>query len=108
MADARRVGCKEELFRINQGDDLTGRLADVANHCRQLPLYLRLPVQWLNECLNKAEWKELRQRSQDLPSLCDTMVRFYHVNFWPHFFLFFYSYFLTLIFLLLAAYGGHE
>ena len=60
MADARRVGHGEEFFRINPCADPMGWLTDVADHCRQLPLHLRLFVQWLNECLSKANWKELR------------------------------------------------
>ena len=44
---------EEEFFRITPGADLTGRLADVMDTCRQLLLFLRLhlPVQWLNEFL---------------------------------------------------------
>ena len=60
--DARRASHKGECFRINPGADPTGRLTDVADRCRQLPNCLHLPVQWLNECLSKADWKELRQR----------------------------------------------
>ena len=77
MADARRAGREEESFRINSSPDSTGRLADVADNCRQLPLHLHHPVQWLNECLGKADYKELRQHDQRLPSLCDTIVCFY-------------------------------
>ena len=80
MADARRIGRREEFFRINSSADMTGQLVDVVDRCRQLPLRLRLPVQWLNECLRKADWKYLRQHGQGLPSLCDTMVCFYQVN----------------------------
>ena len=58
--DARRVGLEDEFFIINPNADPTGQLADVADHCQQPPLHFRLPVQWLNECLNKAYWKELR------------------------------------------------
>ena len=48
MADARHAGHEEEFFSINLGADLRGRLADIADHCKQLPLHLRLPIQWLN------------------------------------------------------------
>ena len=34
MADVRRTGREEEFFRINLGADPTGRVADVADHCR--------------------------------------------------------------------------
>ena len=78
MADIRCVGREEEFFNINPGADPEGRLADVADRCRHLPLHLL--VQWLNECLSKANWKDLRQRDQALPSFCDTMVCFYQVN----------------------------
>ena len=81
MADARHAGHEEEFFRINPAANPTSRLADVADRCRHLPLHLHLPVQWLNECLSKADWRELRQHSQGLPSLYDTMVCFYQVNF---------------------------
>ena len=80
MVDARCAGYEEEFFRINPGVDPTCQVADVADRCRQLPLHLRLSVQWLNECLSKADWKDLRQCGQGLPSLCDTMVCFYQVN----------------------------
>ena len=80
MVDARRASREEEFFRINQGADPTGQLLDVTDHCRQLPLHLRLPVQWLNECLDKVNWKDLRQHSQGLPSHYDTMVYFSQVN----------------------------
>ena len=60
MADARCAGHEEEIFRINPGVDPKGRLENVADHCRQLPLHLRLPVQRLNECLTNANWKDLR------------------------------------------------
>ena len=56
MADARRAGREEEFSRINQGADPT----DVADCCRKHPHCFRLPIQWLNECLSKADWKELR------------------------------------------------
>ena len=108
MADARRAGREEEFFRINSNANPTGQLTDVANHCRQLPLCLYLLVQWLYECLNKADLKELRQHSQRLPSLCDTMVRFYQVNSRPRFSFFFFFYFHTLVFFILVAHGGHE
>ena len=62
IADARHAGHEKEFFRINSGADPTGRLVDVADRCRQLPFHLHLPVQWLNECLSKADWKELKQR----------------------------------------------
>ena len=62
MVDARCTGLEEKFYRINLGANPTGRLADVVDRCRQLVLRLRLPVQWLNECLSKANWKELRQR----------------------------------------------
>ena len=61
MADARRAGYGEEFFNINLGANMKGWLADVADHRRHLPLCLDLPVQWLNECLSKADWKDLRQ-----------------------------------------------
>ena len=60
MADARCTGRKEEFFKINLGANPKGQLADVVDHCRQLPLHLRLPIQWLNECLSKVDWKDLR------------------------------------------------
>ena len=47
MENARCVDCEEEFFKINLDVDLTGRLVDVVDHCRQLPLHLYLPVQWL-------------------------------------------------------------
>ena len=59
MADARRGGREEEFFSINPGADLEGWLMDVADHCKHLPLHLHLPIQWLNECLNKVDWKDL-------------------------------------------------
>ena len=79
MADVRRAGCEEEFFSINSGANPEGQLVDVADHCRHLPLRLRLrlPVQWLNECLNKADWKYLRQRGQGLHSFYNTMACFY-------------------------------
>ena len=95
MVDARRIGHEDELFRINPNVDSASWLTDVTDRCRQQPLRHRFPVQWLNECLRKADWKELRQRGQGLPSLFDTMVCFYQVSYWPHFFLIFYSRFLT-------------
>ena len=60
MADARHASHEEEFFRINPGADPMGQLADVTDHCRQLLLHLRLPAQWLNECLSKPVWKYLR------------------------------------------------
>ena len=80
MANARRTGHEKEFFRINLGVDPTSQLADVADHCRQLPICLLLSVKLLNECLSKFDWKELRRCGQRLPSLCDTMVHFYQVN----------------------------
>ena len=55
LANARRAGREEEFFRINPDADPKGQLADVADHCRQLPIHLHLPIQWLNECLTKAD-----------------------------------------------------
>ena len=80
MADARHACREEELFRISSGVDPTDRLVDVANRGRQLLLRLCLPVQWQNGCLNKVDWKELRQRGQGLLSHCNTMICFYQVN----------------------------
>ena len=60
MADARCAGRENEFFRSNPGADPTGWLVDVANHCKQLPLHLRLLIQWLNECLSRVDWKDLR------------------------------------------------
>ena len=82
MADKRCASREVEFFIINQDDDSIGQLADLVDHCSQLSLrlHLCLLVQWLNECLSKADWKELRPCSQGLPSLCDTMVRFYQAN----------------------------
>ena len=77
MEDARSVGREEEFFSINLGVDLKGRLADVADHYKHLPFRLRLPVQWLNVCLSKADWKDLRQHGQGLSSICDTMAKGY-------------------------------
>ena len=62
MADVRRASRDEEFFSINLGVDVKGRLADVVDRCKHLPLRLCLIVQWLNECLNKADWNDLRQR----------------------------------------------
>ena len=47
MADARHAGREEEFFIINPGADLMIQLVDVVDHCRQLPLRLRLclPIQ---------------------------------------------------------------
>ena len=58
--NARSSSRKEEFLSINLGADLKGRLAKVTDRCRHLPFCLRLPIQWLNECLNKADWKYLR------------------------------------------------
>ena len=55
MVDTKHAGREEELFRINLGAEPTGRLTDVISCCRQLSLRLRLPVKWLNKCLNKAD-----------------------------------------------------
>ena len=46
MADARHIDREEEFLIINPGTDPTGRLANIVDHCRQLPLLLRvrLPV----------------------------------------------------------------
>ena len=44
MVDARRVGRVKEFFRINPGVDPKGRLTDVADRCRQLPIHLHLPT----------------------------------------------------------------
>ena len=107
IADTRHAGREEELFRINPSTNPTGRLADVADHCRQLHLHLCLLVYWLNECFSKANWEELRQHGQGLPSFCVTIVPFYQVNSRPCFSLLFF-FFLTLVFLLLATHGGHE
>ena len=77
MVDARCADHEKEFFSINPYVDLKGRLMDVADHYRLLPFCLCLLVQRLNECLSKADWKDLRHRGQGLPSLCDTMVCFY-------------------------------
>ena len=53
MADAKCTGREVEFFIIDSGADPMGRLADVSNCCKQHPLHLRLPIQWLNECLSK-------------------------------------------------------
>ena len=45
MEDARSVGREEEFFSINLGADLKGRLADVADHYKHLPLRLHPHVQ---------------------------------------------------------------
>ena len=55
MVDVRRASSEEEFLRINLGADPTVYLADVTDCCRQLLLHLRLPVQWLNEFLSKAD-----------------------------------------------------
>ena len=55
MADVRRVGRKEEFFRINPGANPTSQLIDVADHYRQLPFHLRVLVHSLNECLSKGD-----------------------------------------------------
>ena len=55
MADVRCASREEEFFRINSGANLTGQLADIVEHCRQLTLRLALLVQWLNECLSKVD-----------------------------------------------------
>ena len=78
MVDGRCASHGELFFRINLCTDPMSRLADVMDRCRQFPLHLS--IQWLDECLSKADWRDLRQYSQGLPSLCDTMVRFYQVN----------------------------
>ena len=55
ITNTRGVGREEEFFRINLGVNPKGRLVDVVDHCKQLPLHLCLPVQWLNEFLSKAD-----------------------------------------------------
>ena len=70
MVDARLIGRKEEFFSINLDADPKDQLADVEDYCRHLPLRLHLLVQWLNECLSKADWKDLKQCGQgSLPSV---------------------------------------
>ena len=81
MVNARYSSCEKEFFRINPGVDMTSRFVDVVDRCKQLPFRLYLPVEWLNECLSKDDWKELRQRGQELPSVCETMVHIYQVSF---------------------------
>ena len=61
MADARHTGHEEEFFSFNLGADSKGWLTDIADRCKHLPFRLRLLVQWLNECLSKADWKDMRQ-----------------------------------------------
>ena len=111
MADMTRAGREDEFFSIDPGADLEGQLTDVVNRCRHLPLHLHFPIQWMNECLSKADLKDMRQHGQGLPSLCDTMVRFYQVNsqlFLSFHFLSISFCFLTPVFLLLTAHGSHE
>ena len=65
---------------MNSGADPKGRLADVVDCCRHVLLHLCLPIQWLNECLSKADWKDMRQCGQGFLSLFDIMACFYQVN----------------------------
>ena len=81
MANARR-GCHVgEFYNINPNAAPKGRVINLEEYIDRLPIRLCLPLQWLNEYLGTDKWKDLRQRDQGLPSLCDSMVRLYQVNF---------------------------
>ena len=81
MADARRVGHVGEFYNINLNFAPEGRVANLEEYTNHLPIRLRLPIQWLNECLGRDEWRDLRQCGQGLSSSYDSMVRLYQVNF---------------------------
>ena len=60
MADARRVGHVGEFFNINPNATPEGRVSNLEEYTDRLPIRFRLPLQWLNECLGRDEWKDLR------------------------------------------------
>ena len=53
MANARRVGHTGEFFNINLNATPDGRIANLKDYTSHLPIRLCLPLQWLNECLDK-------------------------------------------------------
>ena len=60
MADARWVGHIGELFNRNLNTIPEGRVANLEEYTDHLPIRLCLPLQWLNECLSRDYWKDLR------------------------------------------------
>ena len=61
MADARQDGHIGEFFNINPDATPEGRIANLEDYTDRLFIHLRLSFQWLNECLDRDEWKDLRQ-----------------------------------------------
>ena len=61
MADARWVSHVEEFYYINPNAAPEGRVANLEEYTDRLPIRLCLPLQWLNECLGRGKWKDLRQ-----------------------------------------------
>ena len=62
MGDARRVVHVGEFCNINPNTASEGRVANLEEYIDRLPICLRLPLQWLNECLGGDKWSDLRQR----------------------------------------------
>ena len=77
MVDARRLGHVGEFYNINPNVVPEGRVANLEEYTDCFPIRLCLPLQWLNECLGRDEWKDLRQRNRGLPSFYDSMVCLY-------------------------------
>ena len=53
-----------EFFNINPSATQKGRIANLEDYTDGLPICLCLPLQWLNECLDRDKWKDLRQHGQ--------------------------------------------
>ena len=60
MADARRVGHVAEFYNINPNVVPEGRVANLDKYTDRLPICLCLPLQCLNECLDRDELRDLR------------------------------------------------
>ena len=59
MANARRAGHVGEFYNINPNATPEGRIVNLEEYIDHLLIRLCLPLQWLNECLGRDEWRDL-------------------------------------------------
>ena len=60
MADVRCAKLPEKFIKINLDTSQQGRVPNIEDHFGCLPHHLYVPLQWMNECLNKEDNKNLR------------------------------------------------
>ena len=79
MANAKHVELSDKFISINPDASQQGRVPNIEDHFRCRLHRLCISLQWMNESINKDNWKSLRQR-QWFSSISDSMVRLYQVS----------------------------